>query len=132
MLHRITTIWLLCAGLALAGVPALVCCAASAPPDCCRQGPQTPAQDNHISTLGFAQAETCCAAGATQTATIAASSATPDIRKHSQHPDALALIATFVLWASAYSAPPPKVGFKTAIYLPSYSMLYLSSGRLRL
>src|ERR1700738_735167 len=124
MLHRITAIMLLCAGLALAGVPALACCAASAPPECCRQGQQTPAQDDHISTLGFAQAETCCAAGAMQTATIAASSATPDARKHSQHPDPLALIAAFVLWAADYSAPPSKVGFTNAIYLPSYSTLY--------
>jgi hypothetical protein len=67
-----------------------------------------------------------------QTATIAASSATPDVRKHSQHPDPLALIAAFVLWAADYSAPPSKVGFTNAIYLPSYSTLYLSSGRLRL
>jgi hypothetical protein len=132
MLHRVTAIWLLCAGLALAGVPALACCAASAPPDCCSQGQQAPAQTNLISTLGLAQAETCCAAGATQTATIAASSATPDVRKHSQHPDTLALIATFVLWVSDYFAPPSKVGFTTAIYLPSHSTLYLSSGRLRL
>jgi hypothetical protein len=132
MLHRITVIGLLCTGLIFAGVPALACCDASTPPDCCRQGQQAPAQDSHISTLGLAQAETCCAAGATQAATVAASSATPDVRKHSQHPDTLALIATFVLWASAYSAPPSKVGVTPAIYLPSYSTLYLSSGRLRL
>jgi hypothetical protein len=133
MLHRITAIGLLCTGLIFAGVPALACCADSALPDCCSQGRQSPEQDNQISALGSAAAgETCCAAGATQTATIAASSATPDVRKHSQHPDPLALVATFVLWASDYSAPPSKVGFTTPIYLPSYSTLYLSSGRLRL
>jgi hypothetical protein len=132
MLHRITAIWLLCTGLIFAGVPALACCDASAPPDCCRQGQQAPAQDNHISTLAFAPVETCCAAGATQTTTIAASTATPDVRKHSPHPDPLPLIAAFVLWAADGSAPSAKVGRPAAIYLPSYSTLYLSSGRLRL
>jgi hypothetical protein len=119
--------------LIFAGVPALACCTASASVDCCPKGPQAPAQDNQISTPGFAPAaETCCAAGATQTETIAASSATPDIRKHQQHPEPLALIASIILWASDYSAPRSKVGVTTTTYFPSLSTLYLSSGRLRL
>jgi hypothetical protein len=125
----------ICTGLALAGVPAVACCAADAPlKDCCPQRQQIPRQDSQISALApTSGTETCCAAaGAADTATLAAKATTPDVRKHPQRTDPLALIVSFALWATACALPPSRIGFTPAAYLPSYTTLYLSSGRLRL
>ncbi|GEM_PF-3711014 len=130
MFHRIAVIWLLSAGLGLAGVPAAACCDATAPiRDCC-PGQQS-GQGSPISS-GASVAAVCCTAAATQPATTNAQAGTPQTRKYPPHPDPMTLIAWPILAVSDHTSPSSEVCSAAPAYYPSQSKLYLTSGHLRL
>src|ERR1700761_5309646 len=107
MLHRITAIWLLCAGLLFAGVPAIACCEATVPTqDCCPHGPPV---GQFLAGLA-PTAAACCGTVPMETGASGATAATPEIRKHPPHPDPLTLIAWLVLSTSEHLSPSPDVG----------------------
>jgi hypothetical protein len=74
----------------------------------------------------------CCASGIPSAAAITATARLPEIEKHTQHIDPPAAISAYSSQRFAdersYSSVPLDVVFR----LPSYSTLYLSTGRLRL
>jgi hypothetical protein len=76
--------------------------------------------------------EICCTASVTNAATLISTTNTHTVRKQQQRPDPLALIASVVLYAAIDALPPSNSGSSFVAYRPSYSTLYLSSGRLRL
>jgi hypothetical protein len=134
VLNRITALLVICVGLLFPGLPVLACCSTSAPMhDCCPFGQQSPGNEPGSPVVELAAAvETCCSASVTTAATIISTADTHTVRKQQQRPDPLALIASVVLYAAIDALPPSNIGSTFAAYRPSYSTLYLSSGRLRL
>jgi hypothetical protein len=134
VLHRITALLVICVGLLFPGLSALACCSTTAPMhDCCPFGQRSPGQDPASSVVELAAGiETCCTASVANAATIISTADTHTVRKQQQRPDPLALLASVVLHVAVEALPPSNIGRDFATYRPSYSTLYLSSGRLRL
>src|ERR1700692_2425569 len=130
MHHRISSILVLCAGLALAGVPVLACCTASAPAhDCCSNVQQMPGQEDRMPAFAPASLpETCCAAAATGTTSIAAGAARHNVPKHPQRTDPPTLMVSFGPSTAPVALSPSTNGYSVSAYFPSHSMLYLSTG----
>ena len=134
VLHRITALLVICVGLMFPGLSALACCSTTAPMhDCCAFGQRSPGQDLGSSLVELSTGiETCCTASVTNAATIISTADTRTVRKQQPRPDPLALLASVVLHAAIDALPPSNSGSSFVAYRPSYSTLYLSSGRLRL
>jgi len=134
MLHRITSVWVLCIGLLIAGVPAPVCCAASAPAhDCCAPAQPMPGPQHLSFALEpAALMHVCCAAGGAETGAISARATRHDIGKHPHRADPPTLAAAYGSLIVASEPPAAKTGFAVPNYLPLLSSLYLRTGRLRL
>ena len=134
VLHRITALLVICVGLMFPGLSALACCSTTAPMhDCCPFGQRSPGQDPGSSLVELSTGiETCCTVSVTNAATVVSTADTHTVRKQQPRPDPLALLASVVLHAAVDALPPSNIGRDFATYRPSYSTLYLSSGRLRL
>ncbi len=129
MFRRITTLWLICIGLVLGGMPAMACCSAAPTKDCCPAGQPLPGQDHPTSAVALA---VCCTAGVANAATVISAAETYNVPEQPQGPDPLALLTSLVLCAAVDTRLLADFGSRSATYKPSYSTLYLSSGRLRL
>jgi hypothetical protein len=123
--------WMLCVALLLASVPALSCCTATAPAhDCCPQNQAPVKHEKGLFAGRVAVIETHCAAAFPNTFALAIS--LPDIRRNSQVLQPLGPVAELHLLRIGGPAQSMTPGLTTAAYLPSHSLLYLSTGRLRL
>ena len=131
-LHRILALALLCAGLLVAGAPAIACCAEGTPThDCC------PSRSHSVGDLSYENAphsdlQSCCAAGA-QTAAVSALDVTPGKTNiQSAQADPLLSIIFLVALSANYSSARSGVASATPFYFPAPSPLYLRTRRLRL
>ena len=132
MLRRIISLAIVCAGLLLAGLPAVACRPNVPLEDCCPSGPGGPCR----APGGFtSQAQVVCCAGGiiTPAATASLSLLHDRDNPHStaSNPPA-ALVAVSFNTAISWRASAAPVGDEAPAYRPSGSVLYLSTGRLRL
>jgi hypothetical protein len=74
----------------------------------------------------------CCASGIPSAAAITATARLPEIEKHTQQIDPLTAISAYSSPAFAGARSHSAVRLAIVFRLPSYSTLYLSTGRLRL
>jgi hypothetical protein len=74
----------------------------------------------------------CCASGIPSATAIAATAASPKIDKHAQRIDPPAAISAYSSPSFADERSHSAVQLAIVFRLPSYSTLYLSTGRLRL
>jgi hypothetical protein len=133
MLRRLISLSFLYASALIAGVPAVACGDALPMQHCCPSAPGMPCRGGTPEApRGMPTALACCASGIPDATAITATAALPKIEKHSQRIDSPAAI-------SAYSSPTfagvrshSSLQLPIVSRLPSYSTLYLSTGRLRL
>ena len=131
MLRRIISLAIVCAGLLVAGAPAFACTPEVPLTDCCPSGPGGPCRAPN----GFAirNSVACCAAGIVTPAAAASMSLPTDraVRRSTGNPPAA--IDSFVLaGATGWRQFAPSFDGQDRAYRPSGSVLYLSTGRLRL
>src|ERR1700736_2413165 len=132
MLRRVFSLTFLLASLFFAGLPAFAYAECVPARDCCPTGPLAP-----CSVEGSAAAPSngvpCCAVSPTAPAAFAADASSNDFHKHpkrSHLPAALpfpAMLPAAHLASSRSTVTSAKTSFS-----PSYALLYLSTGRLRL
>ena len=131
MLRRIISLAILGVGLLLAGTPAVACTLNRPLEDCCPSGPDGPCR----APGGFtSQAQVACCAGRIATPAGTASISLPsdrETRPATNNPPA-AVGAAFFETATGWRRSAAPVGDETPAYRPSGSVLYLSTGRLRL
>ena len=131
MLRRIISLAPVCAGLLLAAAPTLACPPNAPLKDCCPSGPGGPCQ----APAGLAaQAAVVCCEGGLATPAAAASMPLPndrDARPTTGNPPAAN--DSFVFDAAAgWRRSASTAGGEVLAYRRSGSLLYLSTGRLRL
>jgi hypothetical protein len=130
-LNRLFTLLVLCAGLLLAGAPAIACCAESTPArDCCPNAPEpTTAQSIRIEAGSLVYG--CCVGEAqTVTAMTAAAARQSDFDSTRADPP---LSVTFLAALIAVHLPSALSDASTTpLFIASQSPLYLRTGRLRL
>jgi hypothetical protein len=132
MLRRILSLSVLYASVLLAGVPALSCADSVPMHDCCPPQSGRACQDGESGApKAMTRIVACCAAGAQSTTVIVSAVPLSKIEKQ-QTPAPPALVVSLALHAAAYSPPHSKLGIGLTAYFPSFSSLYLSTGRLRL
>ncbi len=131
-LHRILALALLCAGLLIAGAPAMTCCAEGTPAhDCCPDRSHTSA-DRSYEVAPHSGLQSCCAAGAQTDAVLASDIASNKTNIQPTRADALLSIAFLYAVSTSYSTPRLGVAFVTPSFFPALSPLYLRTRRLRL
>jgi len=129
MIRRIVSATFLLASLLFAGLPAFAC--ADCPPDreCCPTG-QLASRNADGSTLGPSGVAQCGTAGS---AVFAADESSNDFNKHLKHSDVPAIpAATATAQASHVVSIRLSANSVTSSFTPSFALLYLSTGRLRL
>jgi hypothetical protein len=113
-----------------AGVPAIACCASTTRAHgCCPAGQSFGEQDQRAPTT---ELSACCTASVANAESGISTAEQHNVPKHPPLPDPLALVASFVFYAAVDTPLRSNFGSRSAAYQPSYSTLYLSSGRLRL
>jgi hypothetical protein len=123
---------MLCAGLVLAGAPAIACCAEGTPtPNCCPNGPEpTTAQSNRVEASSVVYG--CCAGEAqavlATTARVAARQLDFDSTR-ADPPLSLTLLAALIADHAPSAVSDTSA---TSPFIASQSPLYLRTGRLRL
>lgn len=131
MLRRVISLTIVCAGLLLAGATTLACTPNVPLEDCCPSGPRGPCR----APGGFVAQDSvvCCAAGIAIPSAAASISLPSDRTARPGTGDPPAAIDSFVSdAATGWSRSASTVGGEVRAYRPSGSVLYLSTGRLRL
>ena len=133
MLRRLLSLSLLYASAVLAGVPAVACAHAMPMQHCCPSAPGEPCRGGSPDApQGMPTELACCASGIPSATAIAATAALPKIEKHAQRIDPPAAISAYSSPTIASARSQSSDQFTLVFRLPSYSTLYLSTGRLRL
>jgi hypothetical protein len=127
--RKITALWLICIVLVFAGAPAIACCSVTPTHDCCPAGQPFGGHDPRASA---AELSACCTASVANAETGISTAEQHNVPKHPPLPDSLALVASVVLNAAVDTSLRANLSNRSSVYRPSYSTLYLSSGRLRL
>jgi hypothetical protein len=133
MLRRLLSLSLLYASAVLAGTPAVACVQASPMQHCCPSAPGEPCRGGAPDApRGMPADLACCASGMPSATATAATAALPKFEKQAQRTDPSVAISVYspptIGATRSHSSVPLAVVFR----LPSYSTLYLSTGRLRL
>ena len=133
MLRRLLSLSFLYAAIVMAGVPAVACTQAMPMQHCCPSAPGEPCRGGSPDApQGMPTELTCCASGIPDGPAITASAASPKIEKHAQRIDPPAAISGYSSPTIAGARSHSSVRLDLVFRLPSYSGLYLSTGRLRL
>jgi hypothetical protein len=133
MLRRLLSLSILYASALIAGVPAVACGDALPMQHCCPSAPAVPCRGGTPDApRGMPTELACCASGIPSATAITATAALPKIEKHAQRTDSPAAISTYSLPTIAGARSRSSVPLAIVFRLPSYSTLYLSTGRLRL
>ena len=126
MIRRIVSATFLLASLLFAGLPAFACADCLPDRECCPTG-QLASRNADGSTLGPSGVAQCGTAGS---AVFAADESSNDFNKHLKHSDVPAIpAATATAQAVSIRLSANSV---TSSVTPSFALLYLSTGRLRL
>jgi hypothetical protein len=133
MLRRLLSLSFLYASIFLAGVPVVACAHAVPMQHCCPSAPDEPCRGGTPDAPRGMPAElACCTSGLPSATTIAATAALPKIERHAQRIDPPTAISAYSSPAFAGARSYSAVQLAVVFRLPSYSTLYLSTGRLRL
>ena len=132
MLRHVIALSILLLSLLAAGVPARACGEVMPTRDCCPNGPNSPCGSEQSRITEANRPGFCCAAGGTVTTTTAIATSSKELRKawHRADPPTLLILATTL--TTAYVQSPSVDDFSLVSRPFSDSMLYLSTGRLRL
>jgi hypothetical protein len=132
MLRRIFSLTLLLTSLFFAGLPAFAYAECVPTHDCCPNGSLAPCSIEASAPAPSNGVQACCAVSPTAPAVFAADASSNGFHKHlkrSHLPATLPFPA--ILVADLVSARSPVISTKPS-FRPSYALLYLSTGRLRL
>jgi hypothetical protein len=133
MSRRIFSLTFLLASLVFAGLPAFAYADCVPTQDCCPNGPLAPCGIEGSAAAPSNGVQSCCAAGPTDLAAFAADAPSNDFHKHlkrSHLPATLPFPA--ILPAARLVSFRSTVISTKPFFSPSYALLYLSTGRLRL
>jgi hypothetical protein len=133
MVRRLVSVAIVLATLLFAGAPAFACAAPAASQDCCPNGPSAPCRLDTSSLAPSDLAQPCCIAGIAGSVAIAADDASADALKFLKHSDIPVVAAASSIWPSAYVTAAKYASISAmSPFSPPSTLLYLSTGRLRL
>jgi len=133
MLRRIFSLTILLTSLFFAGLPAFAFAECVPTPDCCPNGSLAPCSNEGSAAAPANGVHSCCAISPAPSAAFAADASSSDFHKHlkrSHWPAALPFPA--ILPANHVASTRSTAISATSSFSPSYTLLYLSTGRLRL
>jgi hypothetical protein len=130
MIRRIVSQTFLLASLLFAGVPALACAQCVPIHDCCPTGQLASCNVDGSAVGSSGVAQHCGTAGS---AVFAADESSNDFNRHLKRSDVpTLLIAPPIAQASRVASIRLSASSVASSFTPSYTLLYLSTGRLRL
>jgi hypothetical protein len=133
MLRRIFNLTILVTSLFFAGWPAFAYAECVPAQDCCPNGPLALCSIEGSAAAPSNDVQPCCAVSPTAPAALAADASSNDFHKHLKRSDVPVMQASPAISPTAYVALSRSNGISaTSSFSPSYTLLYLSTGRLRL
>jgi hypothetical protein len=133
MLRRIFSLTILVTSLFCAGWPAFAYAECVPTRDCCPNGPLAACSIEGSAAAPSNDVRPCCAISPAAPAALAADASSNDFHKHLKRSDVPAIQASPAISPTAYVALSRSNGISaTSSFSPSYTLLYLSTGRLRL
>jgi len=133
MLRRIFSLTIVLASLFFAGLPAFACAERVPTQDCCPNGPLAPCSTGGSTAAPSNGVQSCCASSPVTSAAFAAVESSNEFHKHLKRFDMPAILISPAISPTAYVAWGRSAAIPaTSSFSPSYALLYLSTGRLRL
>jgi hypothetical protein len=133
MPRRIFSLTFLLASLFFAGLPALAYVECVPTHDCCPNGPLALCSMEGSAAAPSNGVQPCCAVSPSAPAAFAANASSNDFHKHLKRSHLPATLPFPAIWPAAHLASTPSTVISTKpSFSPSYALLYLSTGRLRL
>jgi hypothetical protein len=133
MSRRIFSLTFLLASLFFAGLPAFACAESVLSHDCCPSGPLALCSIEGSTAAPSNDVQPCCALNPAAPAAFAADDSSSEFQKHLKRSDVPAILISPAISATAYVASNRSTAISgTSSFSPSYALLYLSTGRLRL
>jgi len=133
MLRRIFSLTFLLASLFFAGLPAFACADYVPTHDCCPNGPLAPCSIEGSAAAPSNGVQPCCAVSPAAPAAFAADETSNKFDKHLKRFDIPVILISPAISTMAYVASSRSAAMSaTSSFSPSYALLYLSTGRLRL
>jgi hypothetical protein len=133
MLRRIFSLTILLTSLFFAGLPAFAYAECVPPHDCCPNGPLAPCSIAGSAAAPSNDVQPCCAVSPTAPTAFAAGASSNEFHKHLKRSDVPAILIPLAISPTAYVALSRSTAISaTSSFSPSYALLYLSTGRLRL
>jgi hypothetical protein len=133
MVRRIFSLTFLLASLFFAGLPAFAYSECVSTQDCCPNGPLAPCNMEGSVAAPSNGVQPCCAVSPAAPAAFAAGESSNKFHKHLKRFDIPVILVSPAISLMAYVALSRSAAISaTASFSPSYALLYLSTGRLRL
>jgi hypothetical protein len=133
MLHRIFSLTILLTSLFFAGLPAFAYAECVPTQDCCPNGPLAPCSIEASAAAPSNDVQSCCAASPTAPTAFAAGASSNEFHKHLKRSDVPAIVISPAISPTAYVESSRSAAISAApSFSPSFALLYLSTGRLRL
>jgi hypothetical protein len=133
MLRRIFSLTILLTSLFFAGLPAFAYAECVPAHDCCPNGPLTPCSIEGSAAAPSNDVQPCCAESPTAPTAFAAGASSNEFHKHVKRSDVPAILIPLAISPTTYVELSRSAAISAASsFSPSYALLYLSTGRLRL
>jgi len=133
MLHRIFSLTMLLTSLFFAGLPTFAYAECVPIHDCCPSGPLAPCSVEGSAAAPSNDVQPCCAVSPSAPAVFTVSASSNDFHKHLKRSDVPVIQASPAISPTAYVESSRSAAISAASsFSPSYALLYLSTGRLRL
>src|SRR5882762_11644510 len=133
MLRRIFSLTILLTTLFFAGLPAFAYAECVPTRDCCPNGPQAPCSIDGSAAAPFADVQPCCAISPTAPAAFAPGASSNGSHKHLKRFDLPAILPFPAILPAAHLPSTRSTAISaSSSFSPSFALLYLSTGRLRL
>jgi hypothetical protein len=133
MPRRIFSLTFLLASLFFAGWPAFAYAECVPTHDCCPNGPLAPCSIEGTAAAPSIGVQPCCAVSPSAPAAFAANASSNDFHKHPKRSHLPATLPFPAILPAAHLASTASTVISTKpSFSPSYALLYLSTGRLRL
>jgi hypothetical protein len=133
MLRRIFSVTFLLASLFFAGLPAFAYAECVPTQGCCPNGPLAPCSADGSAAAASNDVQPCCASSPAAPAALAADASSKDLHKLFKRSHWPAILPFPAILPAAHLASTRSTVISTkASFSPSYALLYLSTGRLRL
>ena len=132
MLRRIFSVTFLLASLFFAGLPAFAYAECVPTRDCCPNGPLALCGVDGSAAAASNEVQPCCASSPSAPAALAADASSKDLHKHFKRSHWPATLPFPAMLPAHLASTRSSVISAKASFSPSYALLYLSTGRLRL